>query len=321
MVKKYDIITVGSGLIDASLQTNIHEKNNFLKIPLGAKIPLDKIIFSSGGGGTNTARCAAKLGMKTAFLGKIGSGYNAQIILRELKKANVDFLGTTSKEHTGYSIILKSKDNRRTILTFKGASDMLSYKEINLKKLNTKWFHFTSMNDKSFQTQKKLINFAIRNNIKISYNPGIKKINQGLGKIIKIIKNADILQMNREEAHILIKKAKNEKEIFKKLHKIGAKIICITNGNKKGKISDGKNIYTFNPKKITVKESTGAGDAFATSFLSGMIKYNDIGKSIKIAIKNAQSVITKQKDMGLLSIPQILKKIKYERVKITKECW
>ncbi|MBT3642369.1 carbohydrate kinase family protein [archaeon] len=321
MGKKYDIITVGSGLIDASLQTNIQEKNNFIKIPLGTKIPLDKIIFSSGGGGTNTARCASKLGMKTAFLGKIGSGYNAQIILRELKKSNVDFLGTTSKEHTGYSIILKSTNNRRTILTFKGASDMLSYNEINLKKLNTKWFHFTSMNDESFQTQKKLISFAIKNNIKISYNPGIKKINQGLGKIKKIIKNADILQMNKEEAHTLVKKAKNEKEIFKKLHKLGAKIICITNGNKKGKISNGKNIYTFKPKKITAKKSTGAGDVFAISFVSSMIKYDDIEKSIKIAIKSAQSIITQQKNTGLLSLQQILKKIKHERVNISKECW
>jgi sugar/nucleoside kinase (ribokinase family) len=318
---KYDIITVGSGLIDASLQTNIQEKNNSIKIPLGVKIPLNKIIFSSGGGGTNTAICATRLGMKVGFLGKVGSGYNGKLILRELKKTKVDFLGTTSKEHTGYSIILKAINNQRTILTYKGASDTLKYSEIDFKKLNTKWFHFTSMNDESFQTQKKLIDFAVKNNIKISFNPGIKKINQGLGKIKKIIENANILQMNKEEANTLIKKMKNEKELFKKLHKIGAKIICITNGNKEGKISNGKTIYTFKPNKIITKESTGAGDAFAISFLSGMILYDDIEKSIKIAIKSAQSVITKKEGEKILSLPKILKKIKHERFRISKKCF
>jgi len=316
---KYDIITVGSGLIDASIQTNISEKNNSIKIPLGIKIPLDKILFSSGGGGTNTAICAAKLGMKTAFLGKIGSGYNSQIILRELKKSKVTFLGVSSKMHTGYSIILKAKNNRRTILTYKGASDTLKYSEVNFKKLQTEWFHFTSMNDESFQTQKKLIDFAKKNNIKISFNPGIKKIKQGLPKIKKIVQNAEILQMNKEEAHSLIKKTKSEKEIFKKLHELGPKIICITDGNRKGKISDGNIIYTFQPKKVNTKECTGAGDVFAISFLSGMIKFNDIEKAIKIALKNAQSIIGEHKKGGILSLPQILKEIKRERIKITKE--
>ena len=39
---------------------------------LGSKIDVEDIIFTSGGGGTNTAATFAKQGFKTAFCGAIG---------------------------------------------------------------------------------------------------------------------------------------------------------------------------------------------------------------------------------------------------------
>jgi len=163
MTKKYDVITMGSGLVDAFLHLGLKEEKGKISMPAGTKIAVDRIDFSTGGGGTNTATALATLGLKTGFIGKVGDGNNANIILRELKKNHVDFLGvSTGKVHTGYSIVLLSDKNNRTILTYKGASNKLQPSEVPYGKINTKWIHFTSMGDGSFESQKKIIDYCVK---------------------------------------------------------------------------------------------------------------------------------------------------------------
>ena len=50
--------------------------------------------------------------------------------------------------------------------------------------------------------------------------------------------------------------------------------------------------FTISNQVIKVVETTGAGDAFASSFLSGLIKKNDIKFALQLASANAESVIS-----------------------------
>ena len=83
---KYDVITMGSALVDFFLDLDPIERGHLICFPIGEKIQIKAIDVSAGGGGSNTSACFAALGLKTGFLGKIGSGHNSHIILRELKK-------------------------------------------------------------------------------------------------------------------------------------------------------------------------------------------------------------------------------------------
>jgi ribokinase len=314
MVKKFDVITMGSGLVDAFLDTGVKEKNVSICFPAGEKIRIKNLSFSTGGGGTNTAVSFAKLGLKTGFLGKTGSGYNAQIILRDLKKNKVDFIGKQSKERTGYSIILEGDKKNRTILTFKGASDNLKFSEISFPKIKTKWLYFTTMSNESFESQKKLALYAKKNNIKLAYNPSSYHTKHGAKFLSPILKNTHVLILNKEEAQHLTKG-----NLYTNLHKLGPKIVCITDGNKPGGVYDGHILYKFYPSKTKAQECTGAGDAFGSSFVAGLIKFNNIEKAIKLAMANSESVITQRgATHGLLSLPQVLKKINSHHYKIKK---
>ncbi len=313
---KYDVISYGSGVVDAFLDTGAKEKNKVLSFPAGIKIQIKKIVFSVGGGGTNSATSFSRLGFKTGFLGKIGQGYNGNIILRELKKDRVDFVGVRGKEHTGYSIILEGDRKHRVVLTYKGASDALKFSEINLKKLNTKWFYFTSMGGDSFETQKKLAVFAKKHNINVAYNPSSYHTKYGPGYLSAILKNTDVLSLNKEEAEMLVKKG----NLFKGLRKLGPKIISITNGEKEGWIYDGNFLYSYLPHKVHVKEPTGAGDAFGSTFVAGLAKTNNIGKALKFAISNAESVVqSRGAHAGLLKWSELEKIVKRNKFKIKKE--
>ena len=315
----FDVITMGSGLVDIFTPIEAKENNKYILIPSGSKIPIKETLVTSGGGGTNTACSISTLGLKTGFIGKIGSGHNSEIILRDLAKCNISFLGKRSNLHTGYSIILEGERKNRTILTFRGVSNTLKYSEINLSKIKTEYIHFTSANKDLLNSQAKLVDFCIKNEIKISVNPKIIKKGKPNKDLNKIIKNAHIISMNKSEALSFVGKSKFS-NLFQKIHNKGPKIVIITDGKNTGGVSDGNYIYWFNPIKINVQECTGAGDAFISSFLSGLIKLKNIENVIKLAVVNSSSVIKNRgAKNGLLTMSKAKTLMKKTHIKITKE--
>ncbi len=325
----YDVITVGSGTVDVFVYTDrsesisIRTKNDeegYICYPVGAKLLINTLYFLTGGGGTNTAVALSRLGLKVAYIGKVGNDQNGLKILDELKNEKVEFLGSISKdpeEKTGYSVVLDSLEKRRTILTFKGTNNSLDFSEIDLEKLKTKWFYFSSMLDKSFRTLEKLSNFAFKNNIKICFNTSNYLSEKGKQYLSKILKNTGIIILNKEEASLLVGKGEPFEKI-KSLRELGPEIAIITDGENPiyGADVNGSYFKIF-PQNVKVVESTGAGDSFAASFLAGMIKTGDIRLSMKLAIVNSHSVLKyKGAKRKLLTYKEALKEINRSDIKI-----
>ena len=324
----YDVITVGSSTVDVFAKTKFSElikimsnkgETDFLAYPTGSKILIEQLEFTTGGGATNTAVALSRLGHKVACISKTGCGSNSEKIKRHLKRDKVDtsLIACNKNERTGYSIILDSLKHDRTILAFKGANDSLSFNEIKLKKLKTKWFFFCTMMGKSFKTLEKLAKFAEKNNIKIAFNASPYLAEKGIKYSKEILKRTNIFVLNKEEAASMTKKSKIE-DMFKVLNSL-VKIVIITDGKNEVNACDRNHIYTMKSNSIKVIETTGAGDAFASSFLSGMIKKNNIEFALKLARTNAESVIqyhgAKNK---LLTYKEVLKGMKKYPNKITK---
>lgn len=282
----FDIISFGSAVVDVFVDTDISEKGKFMCYPVGEKILLKNLRFDIGGGGTNTSVAFSRFGLNAGFLGKIGDDSEGQTILEMLKKEKVKFLGKIEKNKiTGYSIILDSKQDNRTILTYKGINDTLSWKEIKPRKLKTKWLYLSSFVGKSFQTSIKIVEYLSSKGTKIAFNPSAYLIKR---KNLKpILKHTEILILNREEAIML---AKN-KDYLKKLHSLGPKIVVVTDKNKKIQAYDGYRNYSLIPNKIKVVERTGAGDAFASGFIAAQIIGKSIPESLKLGLKESEAVI------------------------------
>jgi ribokinase len=208
-----------------------------------------------------------------------------------LKKEKVKFLGKTVKgELTGYSVILDSKGGDRTILTYKGANDEVSIKDIS--KFKTKWLYFSSLLGKSFHTQKELaLKLKKRRGTKLAYNPSSYQIkNMNLSSLLKI---TDILILNKQEAEMLLKKYNSkEKDLLLGLNKLIQGIVVITDKNKLITCYDGNKKYSLVPhKEIKVVERTGAGDAFASGFVGGQIVGKTIEESLKLGLRESEAVI------------------------------
>jgi ribokinase len=321
----YDVITLGSATIDVfmhsfseliKIRTSKYE-HDFIAYPSGSKQIIQKLIFDSGGGGTNTAVSFSKFGLKTAYIGCIGNDENGKLILNKLKKENVDFLGYKEDKHqTGYSIILDSIEKDRCILTYKGANDYLEFKKLNKDKIKTKWIYSTSMLGESYKSLTKIFKLANQRKIKIAFNPSDYMINK-IPELKRILKLVDLLIINEREAFLLTNK-KNIKEQFKVIHSMGVKRSIITEGAEGAAYSDIKKMLYIEARKVKVVESTGAGDAFGSAFLAGWIIKKKIRLALHLAVANSTSVIKHRGAKNkLLTFNQALKmkKTKIKEVK------
>src|SRR3989344_2877133 len=94
----YDIISIGSASRDVLLgiddfktfKSDDYASGEAMCFSLGSKMEAKKIVFASGGGGTNAAVTFARQGLKTANIGVVGDDLNGQEILKELAAEGID---------------------------------------------------------------------------------------------------------------------------------------------------------------------------------------------------------------------------------------
>ncbi|PIR44187.1 hypothetical protein COV23_01375 [Candidatus Wolfebacteria bacterium CG10_big_fil_rev_8_21_14_0_10_31_9] len=315
---KYDIITIGTATRDIFITSPyfkiVKDKKHLKKLgfisgeatcfALGAKIEVDAPIFTTGGGASNTAITFARQGFKTSAFIKIGNDRTGQLIKEELENENITTITAVDKNlTTDTGIILLSPNGERTILINRGASKNLTEKEIPLKNLNAKWVYIAP-GKMPFNLIKKIVDHFARNKTNIVLSPSKNLIEAGLKKLSPIIKNTKVFILNREEASYLTGIDYDKKEqIFKKLDNVIGGLLLMTDGKNGGFVSDNQLIYEFKlfPGNKVVDE-TGAGDAFGSGFISGLMNKNElcskglcnknnIEYAIRLASANSKSVV------------------------------
>jgi ribokinase len=329
----YDIVTLGSATVDVFVKTRKpqivkHQQHEDVCYAIGEKVLVDDLHVDTGGGGTNTAVAFSRLGLKTGWVGKLGRDLNAKTVLDEMRRENVDVLvsrgdgsadrgrrasaDTVSRRMTGYSVILTGLEHDRTILAYKGVNDQLSANDVPWKKLNTKWLYLSAMLGKSFDSLVKAAQFAKKNNIKYAFNASMYLAKQGVKALKPIIEGCDVLVLNREEAQALLGTQEKCRDMLPELQKY-AKITVITDGPKPAHAYNGIDHYEITPPDIKVVETTGAGDAFASGFVAGLMVKKDIAAALQWAMAESCAVI-----QHIGAKQKLLKRKEIERAKPAK---
>lgn len=326
----FDMVTIGGSTKDIFITTNsaeiidlkrFAERKSLLCLNYGEKIELDKLTYDIGGGAVNASVNFSNLGINTSTLIKVGDDCNGSDILARLSKKGVDtsLALKTNKYNTGSSFIITTFEGERTVMMERGANSQISKEEIpwNLLK-NTKWIYLSSLSGNSNLVVDDIIEFAKQNNISVAFNPGRAQLKRGALNLKKSLKNTDILVLNKTEASLFtgIKESYEEcinhhdnhseglsfdftspkisdiENIFLELKSFGPKIIVITEGSKGSQAFDGNNFYYAPIFPIKAISTLGAGDAFASTFVASIMKYeNDIEKALTFASINSACVV------------------------------
>lgn len=316
----YDVITFGAGSRDIYLKSKkFFAAGKDICVLTGSKNEIDDMVIFSGGGGTNTAATFANQGLKTAYCGMLGDDCFGDLIIAELKNLKIDtqLILKTKNKLTNTSVFLTYPGKDRTILVYRGASDLLEKKDIPWAKLKSaRWFCLAPFSGKMAELTAGLIDFAKKNKIKVAFNPGYNQLSLPEPVLEKILAKVDVLILNKEEASELTKiPFQREREIFQKIDKMTKGIAIMTKGGEGVVVSDGKYLYRASSLGLKFVDATGAGDAFGSGFVAGLIQKKDITFAIQLAMANSGHAVGQWgAKEGLLGKGQ-----KWPKTKVVKE--
>lgn len=311
-----DVVSIGSATLDIFLKSDQfkidrHEQGVYLCEKYDGKIEAQELVMISGGGATNSAVSFARNGFQVAPIIEMGKDPASETILAELEHEGLDlsFVVQEENETTAVSIILLSGAGGNSIVTYRGASKMLTAGDIPLDKLGMilkpgGWIYLTSVGGDMELVEKVLV-WGKEKGRKVFWNPGADEISRAKGQGLKAKgEYPEILQLNRKEASEFFGVKFTDDEIWKAEHCPAPEgtILIITDGERGGRVclpaktaelsagSGGKCLW-YQGIKTKMVDSTGAGDAFGSGFVIGLMKGKSIEESLEDGKKQASNVV------------------------------
>jgi len=249
------------------------------------KMLQNKPVFAHGGAACNVINGIGKLGGKSRFIAKYGDDQNGVFFENGLNSSGVETFLIKSSMPTGRVVSVITQDAQRTMFTYLGASSELHPDEVTEKSFENCAMVFIEgyllfnreLIKKALECAKKAGAVIALDLASFTVVESSKDI---LGDLIS--EYVDILIANEDEAKYFTG-ISDEKESLKILSKnVGIGVLKI--GKRGSLISYEDIIYHIEPMGDgSAKDTTGAGDLWASGFLYGIVNGFDIDKSGKIA--------------------------------------
>jgi len=310
-MKKYEVITIGDSTEDIFVSAGeikvradgTYKSGVSATFEVGDKIPLDEMSYEVGGSACNVAVGLSRLGFTPSIATVIGQDTPAERILSRLQENDVDAENIIVEKNvqTSFSVIFRFKEGR-TIFIYHGLKD---YAKLRLKKgIKPEWIFLGPTGEGAEHVENDVIHFVSEKGSRLAWNPGTIQVSKGAEHCKHLLKNTEILFMNKEEAIKFIAHPvrPDAKTLMRRLHQFGPKIVAITEGKSGAHAFDGEKLYQIGALESTkCVDATGAGDSFTSGFLARimeavrdetLISEEIIEEALRWGIVNSNSVIT-----------------------------
>ncbi|MDO8463032.1 MAG: carbohydrate kinase family protein [bacterium] len=306
----FDVVTIGAATRDVFLRSGAWEVREDATsptgleqcLPLGAKIEIAAPIFTTGGGAMNAAVTFAQLGgLRTATVCRVGDDAGAAEVRGALQEHGVDtrLLQRDGKRSTAYAVILLSGTGQRTILVHRGASSAIAVRDIAWSHLRARWISLSSLGG-DLALARRVLRHAREHGIAVAWNPGSGELAAGTAKLLPLLRDVTVFNVNREEAMRLLSSPSTEHAevtlarlcAATNVGAIGdARYVLMTDGARGAYACVGGSTWFASARKVKAVNTTGAGDAFGSGFTTGLALGWDAPTALRLGMTNAESVI------------------------------
>ncbi len=305
MSKQLDIISIGDVVIDdfidlqedqAWTYTDEHGRK-VLAMEFGTKIPYEgRQVINAVGNAANAAVAFKRIGLRTGFASNVGHDQYGRDIITTLHDQGIDtrFVRINRGKVSNYHFVLRY-ESERTILI---KHEEYDYEWPQLHGADTpKWMYFSSISEKALDYHDEVSDWLDRNpDVKLAFQPGTFQMEAGVERLQRIYQRSEVLVLNREEA-VLVGGGNHDDvhDLIDKLHALGPKIVVVTDGPAGAYASDGEQRYKMPlyPDPAPPVDRTGAGDAFASTFVAQLARGNTLEGALQWAPINSMSVCQK----------------------------
>ncbi len=317
-------------LIDSARIERMSMRNadaSFLLLEEGRKTEADEISTHTGGGAVNASIAMARLGIDVATIVKLGTDQRADAILNRLESEGVSTRWVTrdGRLPTGASLLISSHDRDAAVFTFRGANVLLQTSDFKAGAFGVDIVYISSLSNQSADCFPDLVKAGRENNCLVAANPGIRQLTARGRAFMDLLAGIDILLINRAEAGALVPTLSaqvgeggpslpfdpEEADVpdlirrglssggfemsllrfFGCLLEAGARMIVITDGRRGAFVASPSEVSFFSAIPTHVVGTTGAGDAFASTFVALTAMKHPVKQALIAATLNAASVV------------------------------
>lgn len=315
----FDIIAIGDTVIDDFIRLDnssrgkIDEEKNLLCLPFRSKIPFEfSKLVSAVGNSPNAAVSGARLGLKTAIITNVGHDSNGKLCIDTFKKelVSTDFVRQHEDKKTNYHYVLWFENDRTILIKHEEFPYELPFFEA------PKWLYLSSLGEHSLPFHEKIADYCAENpRVKLAFQPGTYQIKFGHESLRHIYNVTEFFVCNIEEAQLILNTTEaDKKKLLSMMRELGPKIVVLTDGPLGAYLSYANENWfiPLYPDHREAYERTGAGDAFASTFVSALALGKSPLEAFAWAPVNSMSVVQKiGAQEGLLSrtkLEELLKK-------------
>ena len=277
----FDVIAIGELNADLILRGDV--------VPQFGQV--EKLIDDAAlvlGSSTAIFACgAARLGLRVAFIGKVGDDALGQFVLRELNTRGVDTSGVVVAPgiKTGMTVIL-NRGADRAMLTYLGCINALRFDEIN-QSFQTllhraRHVHLGSyyLLDGLRPDVPRLFDLAHETGLTVSLDTNYDPTEKWDGNVLEAIQRTDVFLPNEAELLGITHEASAE-HAARKLS-TDNRIIAAKLGSAGAMAVQGATTLTAPSIKMDVVDTVGAGDSFDAGFVYGFLNGWPTQKSLQM---------------------------------------
>lgn len=257
----------------------------------------------TGGCAANTASVLAKLGVKTAIAGAVGSDSLGEAMVANLAGFGVDVSHVVHDESSATSavVVVVDSSGERSFLYRQGSNEKLRVEWIKDEALRAaNHLHIGGGMKLHNLDLAELLSRAKAAGCTTSFDTDWDASGRWLAILEGALTNVDYLLTNEEEGGMMTG-LKGAEEIGKSLLKNGPKVVVVKRGENGSVVVTNEFVKTVAPFRVNVLDTTCAGDSFAAGFVYGMSHGWDIDETMKFANAVGAICTTKISHLGITS--------------------
>ncbi len=300
------ILGIGNALVD--VLTSLESNNYFEEMGLikgGMKLinnfELAKILgiieqkesqLTAGGSASNTIYGLSGMGIETGFIGSVNNDDKyGQFYKHDLIENGVAPMLMNSSKPTGCAMCMITPDGERTMGTFLGAAAEIDHADFTVDTFKGyDLLHIEGYMVQDHSLIEKSVALAKEAGLKISIDlASFNIVANDLEFFQHLVRNyVDIVFANEEEA---VAYAGTTPEAAAELLSKECEIAVVKKGSKGSIIRRGDEVVEIGVIKVDCKDTTGAGDLYASGFLYGYAKGLTLEQSAKIGAVISGNVV------------------------------
>jgi sugar/nucleoside kinase (ribokinase family) len=249
------------------------------------------------GGSCSLFACqAARLGLRTAILGRVGDDSFGRLVVRRLQECGVDTRYVTVDPHlkTGLGIAL-CQDNDRAMLTYMGTINVLRPADVTDELLaSARHLHHGSyyLHTGLLPGIPDIFRRAKQLGSSTSLDPNWDPQELWDANLAEVLPYTDILMPNEQEARF-ISHCSSVTQAVKRFHSQGVRLVAVKLGAQGALVDDGQAALQHAVTPVSGGDSIGAGDSFDAGFLAGWLGGQPLERCLDLACACGSSVATK----------------------------